>query len=239
MQEWAGVHNPHQALERMTILAYGSSGAGKTVFGSTWPRPVFIDLENGMGSVRRPVGRFPKPGAQITTIAQVLQFIDLLAFEEHEFRTVVVDGLNELQYLCMRRVITQYNKNRPYDDQPTLADFGKSLNDLESIVRKILALPMNVVLTCQATDRVNETDLVAPMLVGRNIAKVFTRLVDMVGYMSVQRDEKGDVRHQMWFHQPMYVTKDRTGMLPPVLEDPSWGQIVAHYDSLVEADVIE
>src|SRR5262245_42486569 len=197
MDGWVGTYQPETASERLTMLVYGPSGSGKTVFSSTWPDVVFVDLEDGLRSVRKSVARFPQPGASITDFRQVGAFVDMLAFEQHSYRTVVVDGLNELQYLATRRVLTAYTKNRPYDDQPTLADFGKSLNDLEGIVRKILALPMNVVLTCQASDRVNETDLVSPVLVGRNIAKVFTRLVDIVGHMSIQRDEKGVVHHQL------------------------------------------
>lgn len=228
--EWFGYVTPG-APERWTMLVYGPSGSGKTVFAASWPDVIVVDLEDGMASVREPVARFPTPGARVDHLSQVQSFLTALSRPGHPFRTVVIDGLNELQHLTMQRVLTAYNKSRPYDDQMTLADFGKSLNDLERVCRQALALPMNVVFTCQATDRVNETDLIQPMLVGKNVGKVVSRLVDLVGYATVQRDEKGVTSHELWFHQPQYVTKDRTGRLPSQLRVPEG----RGYESLMAA----
>lgn len=38
---------------KMDVLVYGKAGTGKTVLGSTFPKPIFIDTESGLLSVRK------------------------------------------------------------------------------------------------------------------------------------------------------------------------------------------
>lgn len=225
--QWVGAYEPIVSKDRWTALIYGPSGAGKTVFASTWPNPIFIDLEDGMGSVSNAVGRFPVPGARITKWDEVVGFINYLEVNPtEEYQTLVVDSLNELQFLATKRVVSDYSRvNRQYDDQPTLADFGKSLNDLEKMVRRILQLPYNVVITCADEGRALETDLVRPMLVGKKTATTMCRLVDIVGYMALGSADGGKVSHDLWFSRPYHVTKDRSSRLPVSVSNPNWAQL--------------
>lgn len=75
------------------IMLYAPHGIGKTTFGASAPRPIFIPTEDGLGVIQ--VDRFPLA----TKESHVLDAIGVLYNEKHEFQTVVVDSLDWLDNL--------------------------------------------------------------------------------------------------------------------------------------------
>src|SRR5688572_12928201 len=115
-------------VNRLKLLAYGVSGSGKSTLAASFPKPIFLDLEGGMLSVRKfkPM-RFPKdPKESVKSYVQVVQFFNLVkSMENPPFETIVIDSLNELQLLIAQYMLEKYsNVRRQYGDQLTLADYG-------------------------------------------------------------------------------------------------------------------
>lgn len=76
------------------ILIYGPPGIGKTTLAAEFPAPVFLQIEDGTpGDLE--LTSFGK----LDTFAQVMDALAALYTEEHEFGTVVVDSVTELQKL--------------------------------------------------------------------------------------------------------------------------------------------
>lgn len=82
----------------MRVLLYGVEGVGKSTFGSASPDPVFLGPEDGTG--RLEVARFPVP----ETWADVMEAIQTLTVDTHEYRTLVIDTLDWLEPLLWRHV---------------------------------------------------------------------------------------------------------------------------------------
>ena len=80
------------------IVVYGTSGIGKTTFAADAPSPIFLGAEDGTAQLD--VARFPEP----RTWADVLESIDGLLYESHEFKTLVIDTADWLEPLSMDRV---------------------------------------------------------------------------------------------------------------------------------------
>lgn len=74
-------------------LIYGPAGVGKTSFGADSPKPIFLPIEDGLGTIE--VDHFPTP----KTYTEARQSLDALIHEDHEFRTLVVDSLDWLEPL--------------------------------------------------------------------------------------------------------------------------------------------
>lgn len=86
----------------VTALFYGKAGTGKTVLASTFPKPLLIlDIkERGTESIAR------TPGidvAQITEWDKIEEFYWFLKSGEHEYKTVVLDHLSNMQVLAMAK----------------------------------------------------------------------------------------------------------------------------------------
>lgn len=80
------------------ILIYGSPKVGKSTFGASSPRPVFIDIEDGTGALN--CVRFPRP----QNVGEVYGMITSLVNDQHDFQTLVVDSLDWFERMCEAEV---------------------------------------------------------------------------------------------------------------------------------------
>jgi hypothetical protein len=89
-----------QKLRKLTtdhpprILIYGPPKIGKTTLASEFPNPVFIQIEDGQNSSSKLDGW---GRAEIQSYNDVMEAMRSLYEEEHDFKTLVVDSISELQ----------------------------------------------------------------------------------------------------------------------------------------------
>lgn len=76
------------------LLIYGEPGVGKTSLAASFPAPVFLQIEDGT-----PADVELTSFGKLDTFGQVLDAIGALYSEPHEFKTVVIDSVSELQRL--------------------------------------------------------------------------------------------------------------------------------------------
>jgi hypothetical protein len=72
------------------ILIHGGEGVGKTTFACGAPAPVVIDLEAGLGTLE-------VPHVRPDTYTDVLDMIQSLTDQEHNFKSVIIDSLDALE----------------------------------------------------------------------------------------------------------------------------------------------
>lgn len=236
LEEHEGFFN----LNEVKMLVYGESGSGKTVFASSWPKCVFLDIDKGMSSVTKKVSRIPiNKTASSTAWDSFIRAVNFLENRElHNFETVVVDSLNEMQVIAMRDTISKYPQiRRPYDDLASQSDYGKMLDEFDQEIRRVKALPMHVVLIAQVAPRVYETDDVQPQLVGKHTARNVCRMMDIVGYLYKQEGgEQAQAKKDrvMVFDAVNHITKDRSDMLPYSVVNPTFSEMYSYWQQQFE-----
>lgn len=91
------------ALSAPRIAVYGVEGIGKTTFAAGAPKPIFICTEDGLGSLQ--VDHFPLA----TKVQDVLDAIQSLLQEDHDFGTVVIDSVDWLDNLIWQDVEAKHD----------------------------------------------------------------------------------------------------------------------------------
>ena len=128
-------------------LVCGDAGAGKTLHSSTYPDPIFASAEGGLMSIAEK----QIPYVEITHLQQLLNLknaLDRPAKEiEDKFgfpiQTLVVDTVDEMQRIMIRERLEKEHK-----DAMTLPDWGYIGEQMQSLIRGLRNLKLNVVFTC-------------------------------------------------------------------------------------------
>jgi len=82
---------------------FGEGGLGKTTLAAMFPKPVFIRTEDGTASLtgNDNVSLFPVA----TSTQDVLDAIETLGTEKHEFKTLVIDSITQLATLIEAEIV--------------------------------------------------------------------------------------------------------------------------------------
>lgn len=209
----------------MTIVLHGESGAGKSWLADTAPAPrLVLDAEGGTKWTpgRKTVWANPNDAPPVydgtwdtctvtvrdyRTLQKVFQWLNS---GQHQFRSVVLDSLSEIQ----KRLIDEVAGV----DQLKTQDWGAVLRKGESLVRSFRDFTMHesnpvacVVYVCGTTEGRSE-EAQRPALQGalRNSLPYF---VDVVGFLRTEVTEEGLTRRMYVQPTPSFMAKDRTGML--------------------------
>jgi phage nucleotide-binding protein len=215
------------------ILIYGDSGTGKTTLAGSADevpsmRPVlFVDIEGGTESLRHSY-----PGVEtvrVTTWKEMQLVYDVLHSGEHDYQTVVLDSLTEIQKFNMYTIMESVVQKRPdLDiDVPSMREWGKNLEQMRKFVRGFRDLEMHTIFTAlNATDKDQKTGqvMMKPQLSGK-LANEVAAFLDIVGYYYVKQIGDGEdaefKRLLLTQKTDAQVAKDRSGKLPMVVEYPT------------------
>lgn len=86
------------------ILLYGEHGIGKSTFAANAPNPIFLPTEDGVSNIdchSLPVAR---------SWAEFQSYLEAVATEEHDYRTVVIDSVDWLETLIFKAVCEEHGK---------------------------------------------------------------------------------------------------------------------------------
>jgi hypothetical protein len=96
----------------LRLIAYGQPKVGKTTMAAGSPSPIFLRTEDGTHGLD--VDAFDL----LSSYQQAMDQLVALAKEEHQYQTVVVDGLDGIERLIWAEVVPLYNASakRPVKD---------------------------------------------------------------------------------------------------------------------------
>lgn len=205
---------------RLAVLIYGPPGAGKTWFAGTFPNPLFIDCQGGMLTVRN----------KGVSAIQPRDYNDLLQCtiweNVNQFNTIVLDTATEAA-----RLVTEFTTKASGHEIPQLQDWMQVIERMRQYLRKLLDLPIHVVVT--AEEGFNKDEDTGKMTYGPSLpGKLFGEagaLFDCVFHLRSKPNLKDKSTDRFLLTQPegMFTqAKDRTGVLDK-LEVPDFKVIWA------------
>lgn len=83
-------------------VIYGPEGCGKTTYGASAPKPIFLPTENGIDA--QSVDAFPL----LRSWKEMEDAITVLANESHDYETVVLDSIDWAENLMLNQVAADY-----------------------------------------------------------------------------------------------------------------------------------
>lgn len=221
----------------LNILVYGDSGTGKTTLAGSADevpemRPcLVVDVEGGTESLRHSY-----PGVETVRVKSwkdVQNVYNVLHEGQHDYQTIILDSLTEIQKFNMYQIMTDLGQLRPDldPDVPGMREWGKNLEQIRKFVRGFRDLEMHTIFTALSkSDKNARTGLetTKPSLSGK-MADEVAAFLDVVAYYYVKQVGDGESaeykRILLTQKTDQYVAKDRSGRLPMIIESPTMSRL--------------
>lgn len=208
--------------DRLKMLLYGNSGAGKTdLLSGASKIAIGLCEQQALRTIRR-----RNPDAAIWVIESSDDLRSMLAEIKQQvasgdcpFDTVALDGLTEIQQILKREIL---NKDGSSRESLTQGEWGVIIDRCTNIARAFRDLPLHVVVTCRAEEQyVDERRFVRPSLNGRKLPNDVAGFFNAVGYAYKKVNEQNQIIHRVLFDGVEgFLTKGDPDL--DRIEIPSW-----------------
>lgn len=216
------------------MVVYGPPGVGKTTLAASagaceaMSEVLFVDAEAGLLST---IGNpdFPTPDSvKLESFTHLQDILHYLQFQEHKYKTVVLDSLTELSKICLDHVIGKKGAGKNPDlDTIYLEDYGKATQMMRRAVRGFRDLPMHTILICHPGTSQDERE-VFPGLTPKLRDSVLG-FMDVVGFLTTRKEKDTDRIQRILITEPTgkFYAKDRSpkGRLGGMMVDPTMTKI--------------
>ena len=211
------------ALDKQTILIYGRAKIGKSTLASQFPTPLFLATEAGLNHL----------SVHKTNITSWLSFLEAcveIQKGNHEFKTIVIDTIDNLVSLC-----SDYICKREKIDHPADMPMGKGwyliTEELKGKLIKLSMLPYGLVFISHCKNEVVKTrtaeyNRYTISISGTGSRRVFLNMSDLILFVDSKIESNKERRIIYTKPSRDYEAGDRTGLLPETLE--------LNYDALIK-----
>lgn len=210
---------PKQSITELTTLLYGPPKIGKSTFCSQAEDPLFLATEAGLNHLE--VFQIP-----IATWPDFLDCCRMIAEGNHQFKTIVIDTIDNLYKFCSQYTLQKHNLQHESD-----AAYGKGYalvnGAFERALTALSLLPYGLIMTSHAAEKevkvpTGTEQRIVPTL-PNSARKIVMGMADLVLYaeMKEERDDEGKItgysRVVRTKPTTIYEAGDRTGKLPDTL----------------------
>lgn len=220
----------------LNMLLYGDPGVGKTTFIGTASEvaalcPVLLlNVEGGDLSLSG------YPGIEVVRVTSYEQMTPIynelyreLRKPNPPYKTVAIDNLTELRYFSMSDIMVDAvaaNSNMD-PDVPSQREWGKNSNQIRAVVRGFRDLPCHTILTSHAKEvEKSKVTVTKPALPGQ-LSDEISGFVDLVLYYYIKMVGANEHKRLMLTTKTATTNaKDRSGKLPPVIEEPNMEALI-------------
>lgn len=234
--------HPHKKTKVLSLLVHAAAKVGKSTLSSTAPKPILVlDAEGSWRFIKvkkrhwdpmtEPIPRYDGTWeACIVTVTQweqVLQILRHLTQVEHDFKSVVIDSITEIQ----RRL----KANLKGTEAMQIQDWGQLLTQMDAVIRAyrdLTLLPGAVECVVMIAETREDKGKWKPYMQGQ-IGISLPYLVDICGYLYVDSIADADgqmtkkMRRLFIGTHPSFESGERVqGTLGDVVDDPVISEMI-------------
>lgn len=229
------------------LLIYGDTTVGKTLLSGNFheikdlvgEEILYIDCEGGFATIRKIPGIKP---FRVRTWAKIEKLYDALwdmctkpqQWKGPRYKYVVLDSVTDLETIARNEILKTEVKRNPNQDPDAASQgiWGKAAERIRRMIKAFRDLPIHFV--CIALEKEDKDGKLRPNVPGK-LAPEMAAYFDVVGRMTMAFKPGKDannkpiqvVHRQIIFApSPRVTAKDRFGVLPPVMNDPTLAKIV-------------
>lgn len=212
-----------QAKPKIIMICYGNGGVGKTTFGSTAPKPLLVDCENG-------AKYFGLRGINMD-VAQIREWSDMKGLVEvaqsGDYETIIIDPVGELMEKLKRFMIQKADKKLVMlDGSPTMAGWGWLKDTMRTTLKVLRDSGCHILINAHVSEQDDEGKILKRPMLMTKLSDEIINMVDIVGYMEVVNTEDGEKRViRVDSASDKYLAKDRTGQLGKIIP-PNFTEII-------------
>lgn len=230
--------------QNQNVCIYGDSGVGKTRLAASAPKVLIIDVnDQGHDSVRRDYDPDVYPCTHWSEVNDIYWF---LQEGDHEYESVAIDTLTNLQNVCMDFVLgDEASRDASRDpDMPSRQMWGKVGKLMRTQIINYRNLPMNVIFVAQLREKqigddddMEDNEIFYGPEVSPSIQKTLKAAVGTIGYLTkkevvVKNKKKGTARKEvrrrlLLGDSERYLSKDRNGVFPAHIDAPDLTDMLA------------
>ena len=200
-------------ISALKVLGYGESGSGKTLFGSTFPRPsYYFDTDDGMLSLKGLEDieydtyediDLSNPKGAVAVEAKLKEL-----HKECPYKAVVFDSITTLADLAMNRIL---HLNGRASGVPQQQDWLQQMTWLKNLILRGKALPCHVYFTAHEQIIQDEATMQVkclPLITGKLAGKL-PLYFDEVYHMETTIKDKETVYRLLTKNNGKYLAKSR------------------------------
>ena len=185
--------NVGKLADRAPIVTLaGNVGTGKTTLAATWPKPIFICVEQGMASI--PYAKRPDAFPPITKSSQLGPILRDMENETHGYETLVIDSGSALDRLFADEICASDPKKPASINQALggygngVAAVGKKQGKLFAACERMSEKGINIVFICHSdtivVDLPDQAEFMRYSLrMGKKSLPYYLDEPDLVGFM--------------------------------------------------------
>lgn len=208
-------------------LFYGEPGVGKTVLAASSPNTLVLDCDHSSESLKN------HAELRDTQILPMEEFSDvnkvIWAIRKGHLpwvETLVVDNFTYLQARALDELVAAKAGTALVPTQP---DYQLNTKALRKILIELYDLPINKVVTTHVEKDKDGIDghLILRPAVTPKLAETMDGIFSLIGFLWVERNEKGATRYLQVEPNKLIKAKSRIGGLPNVIPNPTMSMLLA------------
>lgn len=222
---------PQHNFEMFTTLIYGAPKTGKSTLASQFEKPLFLATEAGLNSLET-------YNIAIDSWEIFLDACAEIAKGKHDFKTVVIDTVDNLFNYCSAHVCKRNNIQHESE-----LDWGKGWklvkDEFRRAVTKLSLLPYGLVFIshAEAVEIKTRTGSITKFIpsMAKQPREIIMPMCDFIFYCDIQNTTEGEKRFLHTKPSENWEAGDRTGKMPEQI-DMNYSAIKTAFDKAIKGD---